>query len=154
MSFTNTPAANVDGLHERSSVFTHFTAPRSSMLISPPRRAGFTARCLDSIEVVKLQHRSIEPEHLKREAVVQAVQGRLALETLQERTRHVLFDLAIPVQKLPPEGHVAKSMLEPASRREVRRRKQTTIRLEVVEPRRPTWLHRRYTATCTHARMV
>src|SRR5205814_8765523 len=46
MSFTNTPAANVDGLQGRSSVSTHRKVPRSSMLIvvtSPPHVGGHLA---------------------------------------------------------------------------------------------------------------
>src|SRR6266850_1698332 len=46
MSFTNTPAANVDGRHGRSPVFTHRKAPRSSALIvvtSPPHVGGHLA---------------------------------------------------------------------------------------------------------------
>src|SRR5947207_14878299 len=46
MSFTNTPAATVEGRNGRSSVFAHRKAPRSSVLLvvtSPPHVGGHLA---------------------------------------------------------------------------------------------------------------
>jgi hypothetical protein len=61
----------------------------------------------------------------------------VALKTLQEPLSHILSDLPKAIQELPPEGHVLKSTVDHVSRREVGDRKQATIRIEIVQPRRP-----------------
>src|SRR5262245_18784827 len=51
--------------------------------------------------------------------------------------RHALFDTPMSIQKLPPERHGLKAITDHARRRDIRGRKQTTIRLEIVQPRHP-----------------
>src|SRR5207248_742578 len=96
----------------------------------------------DSVQTIELQRRRLGRQHRKRKTLAQAVHTRLALETLRELTRHLLLDLPMPVEKLPPQGHVPKSMVDHASGGQVRRREQTTIRVEVVQPRGPNHLLR------------
>jgi hypothetical protein len=58
------------------------------------------------------------------------------LEPLPELTRHVRSDVTVPVQELAPERHALKSSPERVRGRKVRLGKQTTVRLEIVEPGR------------------
>src|SRR5437773_7361367 len=90
----------------------------------------------DPVELVELQRRSLEREHLKRETPVQVVQARLALETLQEPVLHAPLDRPMPVHELTPQGHVPKSTAKHVSGRQVRRRKQTAVSLDIVQPGR------------------
>src|SRR4029077_12888410 len=68
--------------------------------------------------------------------------ARGVMEPIQERPRHALPDLPVPVQELSPQWHVLKSTRSHPSRRHVRAGEQTTIRVEVVQPRRPDHLPR------------
>src|SRR6267143_3125445 len=90
-----------------------------------------------SVEVIEVLYRGLDRERLKRKALLEAVNTRLTLESVQKLTRHVLLDRPVSVQKLSPQGHMLKSMGGHVSAGRVRDRKQATIRFEVVQPRRP-----------------
>src|SRR2546426_9344183 len=91
---------------------------------------------VDSVEVVEVLDRSLDRERLKRKAVVEAVDARLALETVQELARHLFSKRSVPIQELSPEGKMLKPTGDRARRGHIRDREQTAIRLEVVQPRR------------------
>ena len=54
-------------------------------------------RATDAVEVIELQHRSLDCEHLQRKAFVQAIYTRLPLKPLKKRACHVLFDSSMSV---------------------------------------------------------
>src|SRR5215510_5795151 len=51
--------------------------------------------------------------------------------------RHLLFEPAMPIEKLSPEWHGPKARTHDACRRDVRGWEETPIRLKIVEPRYP-----------------
>src|SRR4029450_2576197 len=59
------------------------------------------ALCLGAVEVMELPHRGLDREHLELKAPTEAVQTRLALETLQERARPAPLDLPGVGPELP-----------------------------------------------------
>src|SRR5438552_1967392 len=87
--------------------------------------------------------RRLDRERLKRKASVEAVDARLVLETIEEVARWLFSDGAVSIQKLPPQRQMLKAMGRRASRCTVRARKEATIRVDVVEPRRAYHSQRR-----------
>ncbi len=90
-----------------------------------------------TVEIVEVLHGGLDREHRERKAVVEAVEARLPPEPVEELPRQAGPDRSLPIEELPPQGHVAESTGEHVRRGQVRGRKQPTVRLEVVEPRRP-----------------
>jgi hypothetical protein len=58
----------------------------------------------------------------------------LLLQAREKGTRHLLFEPAMPIEKLSPEWHGPKARTHDARRRDVRSRKETPIRLKIGEP--------------------
>src|SRR5207237_6247228 len=101
------------------------------------------SRSRESVKVVEVLRRRLDRERLKRKASVEAVDARLVLETIDEVARWLFSDRAVSIQKLPPKRQMLKAIGHQASRGRLRARKEGTIRLDVVEPRRAYHSQRR-----------
>src|SRR5262245_22095475 len=124
----NDRAPDALGLSARRAARPRLIA--TSVTLTSPRGDGHEPS--DAVEVIDLGCRGPDGEHLKRKASIQAVDARLARQTLHELASQMLLDGPVPIHELPPERHVLESTMKHPGRRQVRLRKQPAIGLEVV----------------------
>src|SRR5207245_6481524 len=122
-----------DGLGRRLRALRAVRHPRTERLRAIPLAPWAVVR--KTIEVIELCNWGPDREHLEREALLQTVETRFALDPLLEWTRQPLLDLSMPVHELSPQGHVLKPTVDRMSARQVRLRNQATIGFETVKPR-------------------